>query len=314
MPCQIFGQHTSGPGMVSEPMDEHVSYENFFPQMVKFTKDFLGKVPNQMGLLANFLKNDFVSVEFRDFLWGGGVWIHLLAKNCPCGRNGMLQVKWFSVTTYGMSKKKGPYFSTLLGTDPRDDCPLPEQGSGLAPLEGDLQVASPPGAKHDSGWIGWRDSRLCDQWTGRGVPTAVGKGGGGGAFWIDLKRTKHPKNSRSVGHHFVDDFGSWRCWIKDLKLRKYEQRLMLFWWLPGFLKSQPPNHLIGSPPVAGHEARGEVWRSCWWDEHNHDSTGQGRHSYIHELWGLPWCCNPIKVFSGFWFTLRFLILTWILGS
>ena len=40
-------------------MDEHVSYENFFPQMVKFTKDFLGKVPNQMGLLANFLKNDF---------------------------------------------------------------------------------------------------------------------------------------------------------------------------------------------------------------------------------------------------------------
>ena len=151
MPCQIFGQHTSGPGMVSEPMDEHVSYENFFPQMVKFTKDFLGKVPNQMGLLANFLKNDFVSVEFRDFLWGGGVWIHLLAKNCPCGRNGMLQVKWFSVTTYGMSKKKGPYFSTLLGTDPRDDCPLPEQGSGLAPLEGDLQVASPPGAKHDSG-------------------------------------------------------------------------------------------------------------------------------------------------------------------
>lgn len=45
--------------MVSEPMDEHVSYENFFPQMVKFTKDFLGKVPNQMGLLANFLKNDF---------------------------------------------------------------------------------------------------------------------------------------------------------------------------------------------------------------------------------------------------------------
>lgn len=32
--------------MVSEPMDEHVSYENFFPQMVKFTKDFLGKVPN----------------------------------------------------------------------------------------------------------------------------------------------------------------------------------------------------------------------------------------------------------------------------
>jgi len=54
-----FGQHTSGSGMVSEPMDEHVSYENFFPQMVKFTKDFLGKVPNQMGLLANFLKNDF---------------------------------------------------------------------------------------------------------------------------------------------------------------------------------------------------------------------------------------------------------------
>ena len=40
------------------------------------------------------------------------------------------------------------------------------------------------------------------------MPTAVGKGGGGGAFWIDLKRTKHPKNSRSVGHHFVDDFGS----------------------------------------------------------------------------------------------------------
>ena len=39
------------------------------------------------------------------------------------------------------------------------------------------------------------------------MPTAVGKGGGG-AFWIDLKRTKHPKNSRSLGHHFVDDFGS----------------------------------------------------------------------------------------------------------
>jgi len=31
--------------MVSEPMDEHVSYENFFPQMVKFTRDFLAQVP-----------------------------------------------------------------------------------------------------------------------------------------------------------------------------------------------------------------------------------------------------------------------------
>ena len=35
---------------------------------------------------------------------------------------------------------------------------------------------------------------------------------------------------------------------------------------------------ITSSTGAGHEARGEVWRSCWWDEHNHDSTGQGRHS------------------------------------
>ena len=33
-------------GMVSEPMDEHVSYENFFPQMVKFTKDFLAQALN----------------------------------------------------------------------------------------------------------------------------------------------------------------------------------------------------------------------------------------------------------------------------
>lgn len=79
--------------------------------------------------------------------------------------------------------------------------------------------------------------------------------------------------------------------MKDLKLRKYEKRLMLFWWRPGCLKSQLPNHLlyfrgsffIGSPPVAGHEARGEVWRSCWCDDHNHDSRGQGRHGYIH-IW------------------------------
>mmetsp|Transcript_6528 Transcript_6528/g.7399 ORF Transcript_6528/g.7399 Transcript_6528/m.7399 type:complete len:327 (+) Transcript_6528:49-1029(+) len=32
--------------MVSEPMDEHVSYENFFPQLVNFTRNFLSQIPN----------------------------------------------------------------------------------------------------------------------------------------------------------------------------------------------------------------------------------------------------------------------------
>ena len=52
-----------GSGMVSEPMDEHVSYENFFPQMVKFTKDFLGQVPRACWRIS--IKMTSISVEFR---------------------------------------------------------------------------------------------------------------------------------------------------------------------------------------------------------------------------------------------------------
>ena len=32
--------------MVSEPMDEHVSFENFFPQLIAATKEALSKVPS----------------------------------------------------------------------------------------------------------------------------------------------------------------------------------------------------------------------------------------------------------------------------